>query len=184
LFDECIDASELNGYNLFGGPINEAADSTVLFQYTALVVTAKGKGCVVSAESLDSFLSSQGSPMTGQRVNFMSTGLPYNLDPRLLVASGGAESTYGRVLKAGTFNAFGLLYNSKHPYQSNYPNFAAAINALGRTLKNPAHGYNLNNTAKLYNTYCHSNCSAGLSNLNWLLRSEGGDTNVLHYTFL
>lgn len=116
--------------------------------------------------------------MTGQGTNFMNTGQTYNLDPRLLVALAGAETSFGKNITAGQFNALNILYNG---LQSPFSSFQSNINAAGRSLTNPANGYNLTNTATMYSTYCSgSGCATGLKNLNTFMTQQGANTSALH----
>ena len=59
----------------------------------------------------------------------MKWGLQYNLDPRLMVAIAGAESTFGNTILAGSYNPFGLMKNGGIlPYES----WDHAIQGLGK----------------------------------------------------
>lgn len=60
----------------------------------------------VSARSIDDYLRSQGSPMAGNGEAFLRAGLQWNIDPRLIVAIAGAESSFGRTTCA-SHNAWG-----------------------------------------------------------------------------
>jgi hypothetical protein len=59
-----------------------------------------------SAGQIDAYLSTKGSPMTGQGAAFVASGGRWQLDPRLLVAIAGAESSFGQITCA-PFNAWG-----------------------------------------------------------------------------
>ena len=134
--------------------------------------------CPVSAASINSYLASKNSPMAGQGNNFINTGTQYNLDPRLLVSLAGAESTFGTVITAGQFNALNVMYAG---YNSNFSSFQSNIHSAGKSLTNPANGYNLTNTSTMYSTYCSgSGCAAGLKNLNTFMKQQGANTNALH----
>jgi hypothetical protein len=136
--------------------------------------------CSVSPASLDNYLEGKGSLMMGQGGNLVSSGLKYNLDPRLLVSIAGAETRFGATITAGQFNAFNVLYNGLN---SPFPSFKAAINSVGRSLTNPANGYDLTNTTTMYQTYCTtgSTCGAGLKNLNQFMGEQEANPNALHY---
>jgi hypothetical protein len=60
----------------------------------------------VSASSLDRYLESKASPMTGEGESFLRSGLKWDVDPRLVVAIAGAESAFGLQLCA-PYNAWG-----------------------------------------------------------------------------
>ncbi len=59
-----------------------------------------------SAAGIDAYLASKGSPMTGQGAAFMQSAMRWRVDPRLLVAIAGAESSFGQVT-CGPNNAWG-----------------------------------------------------------------------------
>jgi hypothetical protein len=59
-----------------------------------------------SAAGIDAYLASKGSPMTGQGAAFMDSAIRWRIDPRLLVAISGAESSFGQVT-CGPNNAWG-----------------------------------------------------------------------------
>jgi hypothetical protein len=62
---------------------------------------------------IDRYLESKNSPLFGQGKAFYEAAVVYNLDPHLLVAVAGVESTWGkyikqgRVKREGSFNPFG-----------------------------------------------------------------------------
>ena len=49
------------------------------------------------AQTLDAFLRKRGSPLAGQGATFVSAGKRYGVDPYLMVAIAGAESSFGKV---------------------------------------------------------------------------------------
>jgi hypothetical protein len=59
-----------------------------------------------TAAALDAYLASKGSPMTGQGAAFVASGGQWQVDPRLVVAIAGAESSFGQITCA-PFNAWG-----------------------------------------------------------------------------
>lgn len=59
-----------------------------------------------TAGQLDAYLASKGSPMAGQGTAFIASAGRWQVDPRLLVAIAGAESSFGRITCA-PFNAWG-----------------------------------------------------------------------------
>ena len=63
-------------------------------------------GSPPTAQVIDAYLASKGSPMVGQGAAFMASGARWRLDPRLLVAIAGAESSFGQVT-CGPNNAWG-----------------------------------------------------------------------------
>jgi hypothetical protein len=64
------------------------------------------QGTPPSAAVIDAYLASKGSPMAGQGAAFMASAARWQVDPRLLVAIAGAESSFGQVT-CGPNNAWG-----------------------------------------------------------------------------
>jgi hypothetical protein len=73
---------------------------------------ANGGGVPVSAAALptalelDTYLSAKGSPIAGQGAAIVAAGAANQLDPRLIVAIAGAESSFGQITCA-PYNAWG-----------------------------------------------------------------------------
>jgi hypothetical protein len=63
-------------------------------------------GPSVSAESIDRYLATKGSPLVGQGAAFLEAGVEHEVDPRLIVAIAGAESYFG-IETCASFNAWG-----------------------------------------------------------------------------
>ena len=140
-------------------------------------ISAKPAAANPSATSINKFLTSKSSPMATQGNNFMEIGKKYDLDPRLLVAIAGAETTFGRNITAGQYNAFNILYNG---HNSPFKSWQSAINALGHSLTNPRNGYDLRTTTTMYRTYCAgSDCTNGLRNINIFMHEQGANPNSL-----
>lgn len=59
----------------------------------------------VTVERIRSFLAHQGSPMTAYSNVIVASGMKYGVDPRVIVAIAGVESTYGRYSRG--YNAWG-----------------------------------------------------------------------------
>lgn len=59
----------------------------------------------VTSEQIRSYLESQGSPMADFAENIVGAGNRYGVDPKLIVAIAGVESTFGR--NAISYNAWG-----------------------------------------------------------------------------
>lgn len=60
----------------------------------------------VTPQTLDAYLASKASPLAGHGVDLMRSAVRYNIDPRLIVAISGAESTFG-VITCAPYNAWG-----------------------------------------------------------------------------
>lgn len=110
----------------------------------------------------------------------MSAGKAYNLDPRLLVSLAGAETSFGKNITTGQYNALNVMYNG---FDSPFVSYQSNINSAARSITNPANGYDLTNTATMYSTYCSgSGCATGLQNLDTFMQQQGANINALHYS--
>jgi hypothetical protein len=131
-----------------------------------------------SDESINNYLASKNSPMVGQGTNFMTSGEQFNLDPRLLVSLAGAETTFGRNITAGQFNALNVMYNG---YNSPFAGFQSNINSAAMSLTNPRNGYNLASATTMYGRYCSGpGCATGLNNVNEFMQEQGANPKALH----
>jgi len=97
----------------------------VLAALTAASLPAPGP----TAAAIDNFLQSQLSPLTGLGAVFVADAESVGVDPRLLVAISGAETSFGTYGPAQAIhNPFGLGPNLR------FPSWSAAIAAAGGTL--------------------------------------------------
>lgn len=85
----------------------------------------------VTAESIDRYLESKASPIAGSGVDFMKSGVKWNIDPRFVVAVSGAESYFGLQLCA-PYNAWGWGCPNG-PYR--FASWAQAIEAISKGLR-------------------------------------------------
>jgi len=79
------------------------------------------------AANINKYLATKGSPLAGLGNTFVTAGAQYGVDPRLLVAISGAESSFGKNL-LGSYNAWGWGPGK------NFPNFKTAINSVASGL--------------------------------------------------
>jgi hypothetical protein len=95
----------------------------------------KGKSAfeqrVPDPASIDAYLAGKGSPMAGQGANFVSSGVRWKVDPRLLVAIAGAESAFGSITCA-PYNGWGWGCPDG-PY--NFTSWADGIETVTRGLR-------------------------------------------------
>lgn len=111
---------------LIAAPASQAADPAPLTG-----APQAGSTSAPSAEAIDQYLAAHGSPMLGQGGAFIAAGATYHLDPRLLVAISGAESSFGQIT-CGPFNAWGWSCpNSPAAFST----WADAINTVARGLR-------------------------------------------------
>jgi hypothetical protein len=82
-----------------------------------------------TAQQIDLYLRQRKSPLAGFGSKFIQVGQKYGIDPLLLVAISGAESSFGKEVKGGTFNPFGW---GPHRPMGSWDN---AIETVGRGLR-------------------------------------------------
>lgn len=90
-----------------GGAIDGLAAQSISTGFVgAMPLAGIVDASAVTAMSIDAYLYSKGSPMSGQGVFIISSAQQWGVDPRLIVAIAGAESSFGKLL-CGSFNAWG-----------------------------------------------------------------------------
>ena len=133
---------------------------------------------VVTGASIDVYLTGKGSPIAGSGADIVAVGQEFDLDPRFLVAIAGAETGFGNNVTAGKNNVCNVLY---HGHNSPFVSYRSAFHSAGKSIRNPANGYDLTTTTTFYSTYCYGDCSAGLDNLNKFMQEQGGNTSALRF---
>lgn len=100
--------------------INEAKKSYTVSAYGEALIAA----APTTANAIDKYLLSKNSPLAGYGPKFMSAGIKYGVDPRLLIAIAGQESSFGLTGNAVAIkNAWGI-----GPHKS-YASWDAGIDA-------------------------------------------------------
>ncbi len=89
-------------------------------------------GSPPSAQILDAYLASKGSPMAGQGAALMTSAARWRVDPRLVVAIAGAESNFGQVT-CGPNNAWGWACPND---PADFATWAAGIETITSGLRN------------------------------------------------
>lgn len=79
---------------------------------------------------LQEYLESRNSPMASNSVDFYKAAKSYDIDPYLLPAISGVESSFGNQLIPGSYNPFGWA-NGQYYFQ----NFSDAIYTVARALR-------------------------------------------------
>jgi RHS repeat-associated protein len=135
--------------------------------------------------TIDNFLA--GSPMAGLGTTLVANGQTFSVDPRFVVGLAVAESLLGR--NQGTAcNDFGYYYNGKgncspfnSPQSPQSEIYSVTKNIRRRHLNPPA---SETTAAQVYAgggalSYCHGNCSQGLTNLTNAMTAMDGNPNSL-----
>jgi cell wall-associated NlpC family hydrolase len=113
------------------------------------------------APEIDAYLRKQGSPLAGLGGAFAQAGTQYGVDPRLMVAISGAESSLGKYGPSQSIhNPFGMGPNI------NYPSYGAAISALAANLSKNYLGQGLNTIAEISTKYAPAGASNDPHSLN------------------
>lgn len=134
-----------------------------------------------TASDIDVYLASKGSPMTGQGAAFMASGGAWKVDPRLLVAIAGAESSFGSVTCA-PYNAWGWGCPDG-PYD--FTSWADGIDTVARGLRTGYLAEGRTTVAAIHQKYAPvaaANDPTGLNNywtvnVSRFLVEQGGDPN-------
>lgn len=113
------------------------------------------------ATELDAYLSSRGSPLAGYGQTFVRAGRRYRLDPRLLVAIAGAETSFGTTGNAAKINnPFG--WGPHIPFAS----WDEGINTVARGLRKGYLSQGLNTIQQIGGKWAPQGASNDPTNLN------------------
>ena len=86
---------------------------------------------------IDTYLSGKGSPIAGNGSVFFSSGVQYNVDPRLIDGISAAESSFGTAWAAcpsSGFNAWSWFYNGSCA-NSPFSSFAEGIQTVTKFMR-------------------------------------------------
>lgn len=154
---------------------------SVTFALPAHAAQPAAAPAMPTAAELDAYLASKGSPMTGQGSAFISSGGRWQVDPRLLVAIAGAESSFGQITCA-PFNAWGWgCPNGPYRFQS----WADGIDTVMKGLRTGYLAEGRTSVAQIHQKYAPvgaANDPTGLNN-HWTINVSrfivemGGDPN-------
>ena len=146
----------------------------------------------ITAEAIDEYLRSKGSPLAGYGNVFVSEGRRYSVDPRLIVAMAGSESTFGTTTcqdKPATeiHNAWGYMHWPQGIRTClSFATWQAGI----RTVTWQIGAGNNYFTAGRYTieeigrTYCGQTCNNWIRNATTFYVEMGGDTSNLRFVEL
>jgi len=137
-----------------------------------------------TADELDAYLRSKGSPMAGTGAAFLESGRRYNVDPRFMVAIAGAETSFGKRL-CTPYNAFNWFYGG----WCNSP-FASWEEAIEVTTRGVGYNYLQAGQTTIYSftfdcgTHCYCpNCPDWYRNVRTFYAEQGGNPDTNDLTF-
>ena len=134
----------------------------------------------------DSYLRSKKSPLAGQGSLLDSYGQKYNVDPRLVIAIAGAETTFGTNSKGLNCpqykNLWNLLDNGKC---MKFSSWDGAIQQISAQLRQYREQRKLTTITAIGSTYCQTGCQNWAKNVRLFYSEQGGnpDTAKLTYSF-
>jgi len=121
------------------------------------------------APLIDQFLAKYDSPLTGLGNVFTRKAKKQGIDPRLLVAIAGAESSFGKNVAPGTHNPFG--WGPHIPF----PSWNKAIGTVAKGLSDNYFGEGLNTIGEISSKYAPVGASNDPNNMNvnWTRNVQG-----------
>jgi hypothetical protein len=140
------------------------------------------------ASIIDSFLNARSSPIAGNGSVFFSSGVTYNVDPRLIVAISGAETTFGTnwgLCSPASFNAWSWFYNTSgaNPCtNSTFSSYADGIQTVTSGIRRRYLNRNVNTIPNIGALYCGSGCGSWIPTVTSVYTTLGGDTSDLTFT--
>ena len=135
------------------------------------------------AVQIDDYLRSKGSPLAGQGFAFEARGREFDVDPRLMVAIAGAESTFGKNGSCATQRKNAWGYGGGWPSCWNFDTWDAAIRQTTWQIRQYRDVRNLHNINAIGKTWCGSGCTYWESNVRTFYREQGGDPDSNNLNF-
>ncbi len=136
------------------------------------------------ASKIDTYLAGKNSPLSGLGSVFVSAGVQYNVDPRLIVAIAGAESSFGTAWSACARdgnNAWSWFYNG-NCQNSPFSSFSAGIMTVTKFMRRSYLNKGFTTIDLIRKKYCVSGCNDWAPNVTQFYTDLGGDVNDLSYS--
>lgn len=136
----------------------------------------------ISRNTLEGYLRNQASPLAAHVDGFFASAQQWNVDPRLVVAVGGAESSFGKNGLCATqrHNAWG--WGGGYPNCFSYPTWDAAIDAVTSGLRRLYLDLGLTTIPAIAAKYCATGCENWIPNVTLFYEVElDGDPDNLEY---
>ena len=161
---------------LFGLAIIGVDISTLIFFHPAYAAPG------ITAEELDRYLGDKGSPLAGQGQALVESGRQWNVDPRLVVAIAGAESTFGTRVCA-EYNAWNWFYKDTTNCSANaFSSWQEGIERVTRGLRQLYLDGGRTTIPKIAEIYTTTEREIWIRNVTQFYQFElGGDPNDLTF---
>ena len=143
----------------------------------------------VSPCSIDSYLSGKSSPIAGNGLALTNSGLKYVVDPRLVVAISGAETSFGTAgACSAVFNAWNWFWciatgscsgsdsTTVKCANSPFDSWADGGNTVTKFLNRSYLNKGLTTIELIGAKFCTSGCSSWVTNVTQFYTALGGDT--------
>jgi hypothetical protein len=116
---------------------------------------------------IDSYLQGKNSPIASNGAVFFDSGVGWNIDPRLIAAIAGAESSFGTVWQAcpaNGYNAWSWFYGGTCA-NSPFSSFADGIQTVTKFMRKSYLNKGYRTIPQIETKYCASGCSNWASNV-------------------
>ncbi len=136
--------------------------------------------CTLTATEIDDYLHGKMSPLEGLGADLLEIANQWNIDPRLLVAIAGTETSFGTNLGCNTqFNAWSWFWSGSCS-TSSFSSYREAITSVAKGLRLKYINQGRTTIPQIGQKYCASGCQNWVSNTNTFYETElGGDPNDL-----
>lgn len=116
---------------------------------------------------IDTYLSGKDSPIAGNGSVFFNSGVEWNVDPRLIVAIAGAESSFGKnwaACPATGFNAWSWFYDG-NCVNSPFSSYADGIQTVTEFIRKSYLNKGFNTIPQIESKYCAAGCANWTANV-------------------
>jgi hypothetical protein len=143
----------------------------------------------ISSIELDDYLNGKASPIASNGPVFINSGLEWDIDPRLIIAIAGAESTFGKDI-CGAFNAWNWFWchsrgtcGDNRCSNSPFDSWEQGIQTVSKYMRLSYLNKGYNTIPLIGSQYCASNCEHWEPNVTRFYKDElGGDISDLGFS--
>lgn len=130
----------------------------------------------VTVDQIDAYLTKRRSRMAGIGADFSRAGQTYDVDPRLLIAISGAETTFGRHLCAAN-NAWNWFHRGSCP-PSTFPTFQEGLGTVTKFLRKSYINRGYNTIPRIRARYCATGCENWIPLVTRFYGEMGGSASI------